>query len=29
MILLTAEEVISLHEKLIEKTGGTHGIRDF
>ncbi|MBQ7661635.1 MAG: type II toxin-antitoxin system death-on-curing family toxin [Clostridia bacterium] len=29
MILLTAEEVIALHEKLIEKTGGTHGIRDF
>lgn len=28
MILLTVEEIISLHEKLINKTGGSHGIRD-
>lgn len=28
MILLTAEEVIELHEKLIERTGGSHGLRD-
>ena len=28
MILLTVEEVISLHEKLIERTGGSHGLRD-
>ena len=25
---ITIEETISLHEKLIEKTGGSHGIRD-
>ena len=28
MILLTVEEILSLHEKLIEKTGGSGGIRD-
>ncbi len=28
MILLTTEEVIGLHKKLIERTGGSHGIRD-
>lgn len=28
MILLTVEEVIELHEKLIERTGGSHGLRD-
>ncbi len=28
MILLTVEEVVSLHEKLIERTGGSNGIRD-
>lgn len=28
MILLTVEEVISLHTKLIEHTGGSAGLRD-
>lgn len=28
MILLTVEEIIELHDKLICKTGGSHGIRD-
>ena len=28
MILLTVDEIISLHKKLIEKTGGNDGIRD-
>lgn len=28
MILLTVEEVIALHKKLIERTGGSHGLRD-
>ena len=28
MILLTVEEVIALHDKLIERTGGSQGIRD-
>ena len=28
MILLTGQEVISLHEKLIDRTGGIGGIRD-
>ena len=28
MILLTVEEILSLHEKLIDKTGGSQGIRD-
>ena len=28
MILLTIEEILSLHEKLINKTGGSQGIRD-
>ena len=28
MILLTVEEVVALHDKLIEKTGGSHGLRD-
>lgn len=28
MILLTIEEVIDLHDKLIERTGGSHGLRD-
>lgn len=29
MILLTTDEIIKLHEKLIEKTGGSSGLRDF
>lgn len=28
MILLTVEEIIALHAKLISKTGGSEGIRD-
>ena len=28
MILLTSEEIITLHDKLIDRTGGTHGLRD-
>lgn len=28
MILLTVEEIIALHNKLIEKTGGSHGLRE-
>ena len=28
MILLTTDEIIGLHEKLIERTGGSHGLRD-
>lgn len=28
MILLTVEEVIALHDKLIDRTGGSHGLRD-
>ena len=28
MIILTADEVITLHEKLITATGGSNGIRD-
>lgn len=28
MILLTTDEIIELHEKLIERTGGSHGLRD-
>ena len=28
MILLTVDEIISLHDKLIEKTGGIYGVRD-
>lgn len=28
MILLTVEEISALHDKLIEKTGGSHGLRD-
>lgn len=28
MILLTVEEVIELHDKLIDKTGGSSGLRD-
>ncbi len=28
MILLTVEEIIELHDKLIHRTGGSHGIRD-
>lgn len=28
MIILTVEEIISLHEKIINKTGGSHGVRD-
>ncbi len=26
MILLTTDEIIELHEKLIERTGGSHGL---
>lgn len=29
MINLTVEEIIQLHEKLIQKTGGMPGLRDF
>ena len=28
MILLTVDEIIAFHKKLIEKTGGSFGIRD-
>lgn len=28
MIILTVEEIISLHERIIDKTGGSHGVRD-
>lgn len=28
MIILTADEVMTLQKKLIEKTGGTHGLLD-
>lgn len=28
MILLTTDEIIELHKKLIERTGGSHGLRD-
>lgn len=28
MILLTVEEIVVLHEKLINLTGGSHGIRE-
>ena len=28
MILLTVEEVTALHNKLIDRTGGSHGLRD-
>lgn len=28
MILLTVEEIIELHDKLIDRTGGSHGLRD-
>ena len=28
MILLTVDEVVALHDKLIERTGGSHGLRD-
>ena len=28
MILLTVEEITALHNKLIDRTGGTHGLRD-
>ena len=28
MIYLTAEQVLFLHDRLIEETGGEHGIRD-
>lgn len=28
MILLTIEEIAALHDKLIERTGGSHGLRD-
>ena len=29
MILLTTDEIIKLHEKMIERTGGSSGMRDF
>lgn len=29
MILLTAEEITAIQKKLIDKTGGKHGVRDF
>lgn len=28
MILLTAPEITALHDKLIDRTGGSHGLRD-
>lgn len=28
MILLTVDEIITLHEKLIQRTGGSNGLRD-
>ena len=28
MIVLTVEEITALHAKLIERTGGSHGLRD-
>ena len=28
MIRLTREEILALHEQLIERYGGTHGVRD-
>ena len=28
MIILSREQIILLHEKLIERYGGSHGIRD-
>ena len=28
MILLTTDEIIELHEKLVERTGGSRGLRD-
>ncbi len=28
MILLTVEEIAALHDKLIDRTGGSHGLRD-
>ena len=28
MILLTVEEILSLHERIIDKTGGSRGLRD-
>ena len=28
MILLTVDEIISIHEKLVEATGGSNGLRD-
>ena len=28
MIILSVEEIISLHERIIYKTGGSHGVRD-
>ncbi|MBR3955691.1 MAG: type II toxin-antitoxin system death-on-curing family toxin [Clostridia bacterium] len=29
MILLSVEEIVSLHGELIEKTGGSHGVRNY
>ena len=29
MIRLSREQVVALHERLIEATGGSNGIRDF
>lgn len=29
MTILTVDEIILLHEKLIQKTGGSAGLRDF
>ena len=29
MILLSIEEILSLHTKLITKTGGSDGLRDY
>lgn len=28
MIILTVDEIIELHKKLIDKTGGSYGVRD-
>ncbi|MBR5272189.1 MAG: type II toxin-antitoxin system death-on-curing family toxin [Clostridia bacterium] len=28
MMILTVEEVLALHEKMVKRTGGSHGLRD-
>ena len=29
MIILTKEQIISMHELLIERTGGLNGVKDY